>query len=177
MLKYFLYNIFQNNKRSIKLNNKSYLSNKKSTNKNFNIYKPDFVLTNKSNNHIFNRGNFEKMKVKNFIPKNIIKNKFNKNSLLNSEENSSSENNQIDSTDIEKMLKLEERTENLNLKSNETNFSNFLKTNNPKKTSLGQFYRAKPNKRRNIEKCNCHKDNIFNKKSIFSLRKTMYYKN
>ena len=177
LLKYFLYNIFQNNKRSIKLSNKSYLSNKKSTNKNFNIYKPDFVLTNKSNNHIFNRGNFEKMKVKNFIPKNIIKNKFNKNSLLNSEENSSSENNQIDSTDIEKMLKLEERTENLNLKSNETNFSNFLKTNNPKKTSLGQFYRAKPNKRRNIEKCNCHKDNIFNKKSIFSLRKTMYHKN
>ena len=61
LLKYFLYNLFQNNKRSIKLNKISH-SIKKRPAKNFNIYKPNFFLMNKNNN-IFNHKNDDKKKI------------------------------------------------------------------------------------------------------------------
>ncbi len=177
LLKYFFYNLFQNNKRSIKLNKISHSLKKRPT-KNVNIYKPNFFLINKNNN-IFNHKNDDKKKFKNIISQNSIKNKFNKKHKLKYEENSSSENNQIDSSDIDKILKIEERTQNLkmNLKSNEINFSSFLKTNKSKILSLKEFNNTKHNKIRNIEINNYYEDPPFYKKHNFYIRKPIIYKN
>ena len=177
LLKYFLYNLFQNNKRSIKLNKISH-SIKKRPAKNFNIYKPNFFLMNKNNN-IFNHKNNDNKKIKNIISPKSIKNKFNKKKKLNYEDNSSSENNQIDSSDIEKLLKIEGRTQNLkkNLKSNETNFSSFLKTNKSKILTLKEFNNAKLNNIRNIEINNYYENSTFYKKPNFYTRKPIIYKN
>ena len=177
LLKYFLYNLFQNNKRSIKLNKISH-SIKKRPAKNFNIYKPNFFLMNKNNN-IFNHKNDDNKKIKNIISPKSIKNKFNKKKKLNYEDNSSSENNQIDSSDIEKLLKIEGRTQNLkkNLKSNETNFSSFLKTNKSKILTLKEFNNAKLNNIRNIEINNYYENSTFYKKPNFYTRKPLIYKN
>ena len=153
LLKYFLYNIFQNNKRNIKLNKRN-ISLKKRSTKNFNLYnKPNFFLMNKNNNIFYHKSD-EKQKLRNMISKNIIiKSKINKKKGLNSEEDSSSENNQIDSSDIKKVLKIEERNENLkiNLKSKETNFSSFFKSSNFKKLALKKFKNPKLNKIKNIK--------------------------
>ena len=106
------------------------------------------------NNNIFYHKSDEKQKLRNMISKNIIiKSKINKKKGLNSEEDSSSENNQIDSSDIKKVLKIEERNENLkiNLKSKETNFSSFFKSSNFKKLALKKFKNPKLNKIKNIK--------------------------
>ena len=177
LLKYFLYNLFQNNKRSIKLNKISHSIKKRPAQK-FNIYKPNFFLMNKNNN-IFNHKNNDNKKIKNIISPKSIKNKFNKKKKLNYEDNSSSENNQIDSSDIEKLLKIEGRTQNLkkNLKSNEKNFSSFLKTNKSKILTLKEFNNAKLNNIRNIEINNYYENSTFYKKPNFYTRKPIIYKN
>ena len=139
LLKYYLYNIFQNNKRNINTNRYSYYSRIYNNNKNFNETKPNFILIKKNLRHKYNYIN-NKNNERNIFENYQFFNNIKKENELNYEESSSSENNQINLLEIEKIMKKEKnKTENsrLKLKAKNLKLSSFFKTNNAKKILKG----------------------------------------
>ena len=169
LLKYYLYNIFKNNKRNINTNKYCYYSKIYNNNKNFNETKPNFVLIKKILRHKYNNIN-NKNNEQNIFEKYQFFNNIKKENELNYEESSSSENNQTNLLEIEKIMKKEKtKTENfgIKIKTNDLKVSSFFRTNNSSKM-LNGYTGIKLGK---IKRLKIIKGVNFFKSPSFSLRK------
>lgn len=182
LVKYFLYNIFQNNKRNNKFH--KYLNHQLvKENHNNNAFKPNFfliqkIINDKYNNLIKRNNTSDTQNVFKIIDLNNKSNNLIKDNQLNSEESSSSGDNQIDSSDLEKLIKIEEnknKITNTKLKTTEINLSSFLKTNCSKKIKIIKSSKNKLGNLKNLKMSNFYKDlNLFHRPS-FSNRKKIYF--
>ena len=178
LVKYFLYNIFQNNKRNSKFHRflKTHLIKENSKN---NVFKPNFLLIKKilmdKYNNLNNSSSATKTKniFKN-IPSKNFKNNKNNDERLNTEENSSSENNQINSIDLDKLIKKEENCNeipNLKLKTIDSNRSSFLHSKSSKIIKILEDPNIKLEKMKNLKMNNIYKDLSLYKRIYLSFRK------
>ena len=178
LVKYFLYNIFQNNKRNSKFHRflKTHLIKENSKN---NVFKPNFLLIKKilmdKYNNLNNSSSATKTKniFKN-IPSKNFKNNKNNDERLNTEENSSSENNQINSIDLDKLIKKEENCNeipNLKLKTIDSNRSSFLHSKSSKIIKILEDPNIKLEKMKNLKMNNIYKDLSLYKRPYLSFRK------
>lgn len=154
LIKYYLYSVFQNNKRHFKLNKylKNQITKENITNKFLNIFpnsnpsktantfKQNNVLIRNVVHDKFNHTNY-KNKTNNFREtyKNCLSKNINNDNLLNTEEKSHSEDNQIKSMDLEKLNKKENIRKEFSYTKSKIfwkNFSSFFIIKKSKKIKL-----------------------------------------